>query len=100
MWAVYEGRFHPKEKVHRPWIEHNEEQALGGLGFLNECAAKAGAGWLAGGNRISQADVSAAVAFAFAKMARPKLEVDAKFPALATFSEKCEVMDEFSSVTP
>ena len=100
VWAVYEGRFHPKEKVHRPWIEHNAEQALGGRGFLNECAAKAGDGWRAGGNRISQADVSAAVAFAFAKMARPKLEVDAKFPALATFSAKCEAMDEFSSVTP
>ena len=98
--AVYEGRFHPKEKVHKPWIEHNEEQALGGLGFLDQCAAKADNGWLAGSNRISQADVSAVIAFAFAKMARPKLEVDAKFPALANLSARCEAMNEFSSVIP
>ena len=100
VWAVYEGRFHPKEKVHRPWIEHNEEQALGGLGFLDDCAKQAGDGWLAGGDRISEADVSAAVAFAFAGLARPKLEVGEKFPALAKFADRCEAMDEFSSVTP
>lgn len=99
VWAVYEGRFHPKEKVHRPWIEHNEDQALGGLGFLNDCAKAAGDGWLAG-DRISEADVSAAVAFAFAAMARPKLEVGGKFPTLAALSERCEAMEAFSTVKP
>ena len=100
VWAVYEGRFHPKEKVHRPWIEHNEEQALGGLGFLDDCAKQAGDGWLAGGDRISEADVSAVVAFAFAALARPKLDVGAKFPALAGLAARCEAMEAFSSVTP
>jgi glutathione S-transferase len=33
IWAVYEGRFHPKEKVHRPWIEHNEPKRLAGRGL-------------------------------------------------------------------
>lgn len=100
VWAVYEGRFHPKEKYHKPWVEHNEAQAVGGLGYLDDCAKQAGDGWLAGGDRISQADVSAAVAFAFTNMARPKLEVGEKFPALAAFSARCEAMDAFSSVTP
>lgn len=100
IWAVYEGRFHPKEKVHRPWIEHNEAQACGGLGFLDECAKAAGDGWLAGTDRMSQADISGAIAFAFTNMARPKLEVSERFPALAAFSARCEAMDEFSSVAP
>jgi glutathione S-transferase len=25
-WAFYEGRFRPAEKVHTPWIEHNESR--------------------------------------------------------------------------
>lgn len=100
VWAVYEGRFHPKEKYHKPWVEHNEEQALGGLGYLDECAKAAGDGWLGGSDRISEADVSSVVAFSFAAMARPKLEVGGKFPALAALAERCEAMDAFSSVKP
>ena len=100
VWAVYEGRFHPKGKIHRPWIEHNEEQALGGLGFLDNCAKAAGDGWLAGGERISEADVSAVVAFVFTELARPKLEVGKKYPDLASLAARCEAMDAFSSVTP
>lgn len=100
IWAVYEGRFHPKEKIHRPWIEHNEEQACGGLGFLNDCAKEAGDGWLGGSDRIGQADVSGAIAYAFTNMARPKLELAERCPALAAFSARCEAMEEFSSVAP
>lgn len=98
LWAAYEIRFHPKEKVHQPWIEHNEEQALGGLGYLNDLAEAAGDGWLGGGDRISQADVSGAIAYTFAAAARPKLGVADRFPALATFAARCEAMDAFSSV--
>lgn len=100
VWAVYEGRFHPKEKYHKPWVEHNEAQALGGLGFLDERAKAAGDGWLAGTDRISQADVSGAIAFAFTGMARPKLEIGERFPALAAFSARCEDLEAFSSVAP
>ncbi len=100
IWAVYEGRFHPKEKVHRPWIEHNEEQACGGLGFLNDCAKAAGDGWLAGTDRISQADVSGAIAYAFTNMARPKLGLAEKCPDLAAFVTRCEATEAFSSVAP
>ena len=100
IWAVSEGRFHPKEKVHRPWIEHNEGQVLGGLGYLNDLAAAAGDGWLAGGARMSQADVTGVVAFTFANLARPRLEISDKFPALAAFAARCEATEEFSSTMP
>jgi len=100
VWAYYEGRFHPAEKVHEPWIEHNEAQVLSGLAYLEDCAKKAGSGWLAGGDRISQADISATVAIGFANRVRPKLGVLDKFPNLAGFAARCEAMKEFSSVTP
>ena len=98
VWAAYEVRFHPKEKIHQPWIEHNEDQLLGGLGYLDALAAAAGDGWLAGGERIGQADVSATIAFTFGAFARPKLGIADKFPALAKFAARCEAMDAFSSV--
>lgn len=75
VWAYYEGRFHPAEKVHEPWVEHNDGQVMGGLGHLDACAAKAGDNWLAGTGRISQADISASVAITFANRVRPHLNV-------------------------
>ena len=100
VWSYYEGRFHPPEKVHEPWVEHNEGQVMGGLGFLDTCAEKAGDGWLAGSDRIGQADITAAVAIGFANRVRPNLDVMGAFPHLAAFAARCEAMDEFASVTP
>ena len=100
VWAYYEGRFHPAEKIHEPWIRHNEEQVMGGLGYLDSCAAKAGPGWLDGGGRIGQADISAVVAIGFANRARPNLGVLDKFSNLAAFAARCEAIDEFSSTAP
>ncbi len=98
--AYYEYRFHPEEKVHEPWVEHNEGQVMAGLAYLDDVAAKVGDGWLAGTDRISQADVSAVVSLGFADRVRPNLKVQEKFPNLAKFAARCEAMDEFSSVTP
>lgn len=100
VWAYYEGRFHPAEKIHEPWIRHNEEQVMGGLGYLDSCAAKAGPGWLDGGGRIGQADISAVVAIGFANRVRPNLGVLDKFSNLAAFAARCEAIDEFSSTAP
>ena len=96
-WAFYEYRFHPEEKVHLPWVEHNEQQVLGGLGHLDGLAAAAGAGgWLAGTATISQADVSTAVAYSFCRVARPQLDLESQAPSLAAFAARCEAMDIFS----
>ena len=54
VWAFYEGRFHPAEKIHQPWIDHNEEQVLGGLSFLDTLAELVVSdGWIAGTERMS-----------------------------------------------
>lgn len=99
VWAVYEGRFHPPEKVHQPWIDHNEQQVLGGLGFLDDLAKSARAGWLAGGDRIGQADISSVVAYSFTRRMRPDLDLSS-FEHLAAFAERCEAMDAFVATKP
>lgn len=98
--AAYEGRFHPPEKVHAPWIEHNEAQVLGGLGFLDQAAMAAAGGWLAGGERPSQADVTAAVCFTFLKWARPKLGIEEPFANLAAHTARCEALPAFRAAKP
>ena len=99
IWAVYEPRFRPKEKVEESWIAHNRERALGGMQYLDGLAAEAGDGWLVG-DSLGQADVSAVCAFSFARFAHPPMKVAEACPALAAFAERCEAMEAFSSTYP
>jgi len=95
-WAFYEGRVRPAEKVHTPWIEHNDRQVLGGFEHINGAATKIRDGeWIAGTPRMSQADVTTAVAYTFANLARPNLNLAERFPQLARFAERCETLPEF-----
>lgn len=97
-WAFYEDRVRPAEKVHAPWIEHNDRQVLGGFGQLNVAAAQIDdGGWIGGTTNISQADVTTTVAFTFAKLARPHLELAGRFPELSRFAERCEALPAFVS---
>lgn len=97
-WAFYEDRVRPAEKVHSPWIEHNDRQVLGGLGQLDASVAQIGqGGWIAGTTSISQADVTTAVAYTFANTARPNLQLAERFPALSRFAERCETLSAFAS---
>ena len=99
IWAAYELRFHPKEKQHAPWIEHNEGQVLGGLKWLDGLAAKAGSGWLCG-PAMTQADVTATIAFTFGTTARPKLGIAEACPALAKHAARCEALPSFAACKP
>jgi len=55
-WAFYEERVRPAEKVHTPWIEHNDRQVLGGFEYLNTAATtKIDDGrWIAGTPQIAR----------------------------------------------
>jgi glutathione S-transferase len=95
-WAFYEDRVRPAEKVHPPWIEHNDRQVLGGFEHLNKAAAKIeDRNCIAGTPDISQADVTTTAAFTFAKIARPNLELAERFPQLSRFAERCESLPAF-----
>ncbi len=98
VWSYYEFRHRPAEKVHLPWVEHNESQILGGLGYLDDLAKAAGAsGWLAGTDRLSQADITGTVAYSFACAVRPELGIPGKVPNMAKFAERCEALDVFKA---
>ena len=95
-WAFYEVRFHPAEKVYQWWIDHNEAQTIAGLKYLDELAEPVREdGWIAGTQRMSQADISAAVADSFVEAVRPELAVSESAPNLAEFARRCEAMDDF-----
>ena len=97
-WAFYEDRVRPPEKVHTPWIEHNDDQVLGGFQHLNGAAGNVSeSGWIAGTPDISQADVTTAVSYTFARLARPHLSLAKRFPQLARFAERCEALPAFAS---
>lgn len=94
--AFYEVRFHPATKVHVPWIDHNESRALSGFEYLDHLARNAGDnGWLADTGAISQADITAVVAWSFAVAVRSGMDFARKLPNLARFAARCEAMDEF-----
>ncbi len=95
-WAFYEGRFHPPEKVHVPWVEHNDNQVLGAFAFLDQQAREAGDnGWLVGTETMSQADIGAAVACTFAGAVRPGIDIATAYPYLADFTARCEALEAF-----
>ena len=95
-WAFYEDRVRPAEKVHIPWIEHNDRQVLGGFEHLNAVAAKIDDGdWIAGTPEISQADVTTAVAFTFANLARSHLKLAERFSELSRYVARCETLPAF-----
>ena len=93
--AFYEPRFHPEEKVHQPWIDHNDGLVEAGLKHLDGLAEAAGDGWLTGSETISQADIMAALAVTFVKAVRKEMDVDAIAPTLSAFSAKCEALPAF-----
>lgn len=98
--AVYEGRFHSKEKVEQSWVERCDNQALSALEALDAAAAKAGAdGWLYG-DAMTQADISATIAYSFTAMARPKLGVAEKVPNLAAFAARMEATPALAKTKP
>lgn len=98
--SAYELRFHPAEKVAEDWVERCDNQTVSALQALDAHAANAGAdGWLYG-DAISQADISATVAFTFASIARPKLGVAEKAPNLAKLVERLEATDAFKQTHP
>ena len=99
MWAMYERRFRPEEKVHQPWIDRNDDRVSGGLRFIDVGASLTGrGGWRAEGARLSQADITAAVAYTFANASRPHLKLAEQVPNLARFAARCEEMAIFRAV--
>ena len=94
--ALYEHTMHPPEKVHQPWVAHNEDQAQSGLAWLD---ARAREHWLAVG-RLTQADITTTAMFDFARIVNPALVSVGRYPRLEHLSAQCNALPAFAKTQP
>jgi glutathione S-transferase len=95
---AYELNFRPEEKRHRPWLDRVEGQMRQAYRLL-EAEIPEGAGWLVT-DRPMQADVDAAVAWAFTHsvlsgVAPDAIPAAADHPRLAALSARAEALPAF-----
>lgn len=94
---IYERQHRPETTWHQPWIERLEQQLDGACRLLDSAAAASsvsGRAWLTG-NEVTQADVTAAVAWRFMHHS-DAVELDlAAYPAMEEFSARAEALPEF-----
>ena len=94
--ALYEKTMRPPEKIHAPWVAHNEAQARGGLAWLE---ALPGPRWLAL-DRLTQADITTVAMFDFARIVNPALVAPGTYPHLDALSERCNTLPAFAETRP
>lgn len=94
--ALYEHTMHPPEKVHAPWVAHNENQARSGLRWLDSIAPSP---WLAG-DSMTQADITTIVTYDFARIVNAPLIPDGRYPTLDALASKCREHPAFVATRP
>jgi glutathione S-transferase len=94
--ALYERTMHPPQKVHQPWIAHNEAQARSGLGWLDE---RASGRWLSL-ERLTQADITTVAMFDFTRIVNPELVPAGAFARLDALSARCNERPAFAETQP
>jgi glutathione S-transferase len=94
---VYETAFRPPEKRYRPWVERCHAQMHAALAELDRLCQVRGGAWLIG-DRITQADVTAACVHTFLSDALAINRVEVAYPALSALAARCEVLAQFRSV--
>jgi glutathione S-transferase len=93
--ALYERTMHPPEKVHPPWIAHNESQARSGLAWLDQ-----GRRELEPDGPITQAHVTTVAMFDFTRLVNPDLVPAGQYPRLDAVSDACNRLDAFARTQP
>ena len=95
---VYETRLRPEEKRHQPWLDRVGGQLDQAYGLLE--AELGGADpWLFG-DRPSQADVTAAVAWGFTQGVLPGRIAAERHPRLSALSGAAEALPAFRAAVP
>ncbi|WP_420995122.1 glutathione S-transferase [Cupriavidus sp. 30B13] len=95
---VYECNLRPDEKQYEPWLS----RVHGQLGAAYAALEKeiAGTALPADEGRLTQADVTTAVAWRFTQMMLPQAVDGAAYPALAAFSAAAEALPAFRDTPP
>lgn len=96
--VVYEHGQRPADKLHQPWLDRVLDQLEAAYRELEPRVADT-EGWL-GGERMSQADVTVAVAWRFTQFMAAEYPVlaridPARYPALAAYSARAEALPAF-----
>jgi len=91
--TVYEHKQRPAEKLYQPWLDRVGQQLGGAFGVLERAAANASP-WLVAG-RLTQADITVAVIWRFARFIIPDVVDTSAHPALVAHSERAEALPEF-----
>ncbi len=94
--ALYANTMYPADKVHQPWVAHNEAQAASGLRWLNDLLDGK---WLAG-ERMSQADITTAVMLDFTRIVNPALLQAGAYRRLEHLSDDCGMLPAFRDTYP
>ncbi|WP_248732798.1 glutathione S-transferase family protein [Pseudomonas sp. MWU13-2517] len=81
---VYEQKLRPTEKQHAPWLERVSGQLLAAFGLLDKQLGQAA------GNVLSQASLTAAVAWSFSQFTVPSVVKADAFPNLQRHAEQLE----------
>ncbi|WP_313286537.1 glutathione S-transferase family protein [Stutzerimonas kunmingensis] len=94
--AYYERDRRPEGLVWDDWYRHCEDQARGALALLDAHQAERGERPLLG-ERMSQVDISAVVAYDFARITLPDtLAPNGTFPHLASASQRANALPAFA----
>lgn len=99
MFAFYETDRRPPEYSWPQQAEKLRGFASDGLAALEAALTTADGEWFVG-NRMTQADVSGAVAYDFVSILHPGLVAGNRYPALATLTARMSAMPEFASTYP
>ncbi len=94
--ALYEQTMHPPEKIHQPWIEHNEDQARSGLQWLTSLPPSAALT----GAAFTQADVTTIAMYDFTRLVNPRLIPDGVYPRLDALAAYCGDVAAFRDTRP
>jgi len=92
---IYERNLRPPEKLHEPWIARVTSQMLAAYGALEEEVSRRPLTITR--STITQAGVSAAVAWHFTQQMLAEIVPAAGYPSLVALSEKAEALPEFKA---
>jgi len=90
---IYEKDLRPVDKQHQPWKDRVLTQLTAAYDALEASAAET-SDWLVG-SKLTQADITACVAWQFTLFAMPDVIAAGRYPALAALSRRAEALSAF-----
>ncbi len=100
VWAYYERTRRPDDKIHLPWVEACERQVTDGMAAAEAERPDSAGGWLLGGDRPTQADVTALVTLPFLRLVLPHLVPEGGFPRLEALAARGPDVPGFAETVP